>query len=76
MVVSMSMWRSSVSRHKSSIQIVLVAATLLLAAGTPAAARGAEGRAKARVTKQEQHKAPSFLRWMQAQLKRYAMPAN
>ena len=72
----MSMWRSSVSRHKTTIQIVLVAATLLLAAGTPAAARGVEGRAKARVTKQEQYKAPSFLRWLQVQLKRYAMAAN
>lgn len=69
------MWRSSVSRHKT-IQIVLVAATLLLAAGTPAAARGVDGRAKARVTKQEQHRTPTFMRWLKMQLKRYAMAAN
>jgi hypothetical protein len=53
-----------------------VAATLLLAVGTPAAARGVEGRAKARVTKQEQHRMPSFMRWFKGQLKRYAMAAN
>jgi hypothetical protein len=64
-----------VSRHKT-IQIVLVAATLLLAAGTPAAARGVDGRAKIRVTKQEQHRMPSFMRWIKWQLKRYAMAAN
>jgi hypothetical protein len=64
-----------VSRHKT-IQIVLVAATLLLAAGTPAAARGVDGHARARVTKQEQHRTPTFMRWLKMQLKRYAMAAN
>ena len=71
----MSMWRSSVSRNKT-IQIVLVAATLLLAAGTPAAARGVDGRAKARVMKQERHTTPSLMRWLKGQLKRYAMAAT
>ncbi len=64
------------SRHKTTIQIVLVAAMLLLAGGTPAAARGVEGRAKVRVTKQEQHQMPSLWRWLKARLTRYAMAAN
>ena len=63
------------SRHKT-IEIVLVAATVLLAAGTPAAARGVDRHAKTRVTKQEHPPAPSLMRWLKGQLKRYAMAAN
>ena len=64
------------SRIKTTIQTVLVAATLLLAAGTPAAARGAEGRAEVRITKQEQRKLPALMRWLKIRLSRYAMAAN
>ena len=64
------------SRIKTTIQAVLVAATLLLAAGTPAAARGAEGQAEVRITKQEQRKLPALMRWLKIRLSRYAMAAN
>ena len=65
------------SRHKTTIEIVLVAVMLLLATGTPAAARDTvEGRARTRVTRQEQHDAPSLWRWLKAKLTRYAMAAN
>jgi hypothetical protein len=66
-----------VSRHKTTVQIVMVAATLLLIAGTPAAARGVvEGHAKPRVTRQEQPVMPAMWRWLRVHFKRYAMAAN
>ena len=73
------MWRSSVSRHKTTIQIVLVAAALLLAVGTPAQARGVAGRNQAQIVKNERFEtAPlsSFWQWVKVTLKRYAMAAN
>ena len=64
------------SRHKTTIRIVLVAAVLLFTAGASAEARGVAGREQAvRVTRIEKQ-APSFWQWMKLKLTRYAMAAN
>lgn len=64
------------SRHKTTIQIVLVAAVMLLAGGTSAEARGAAGREKVARATQVQKQSPNFWQWVKIRLSRYAMAAN
>lgn len=64
------------TRHKTTIQTLLVAAVLLLAAGTPAQARNVAGRTTQEVTRYEKHQAPTLWRWLVKRLSRYAMAAN
>lgn len=67
------------SRHKTTIQAVLVTAMLLLAVGTPAQARGVASRDKAQIIKNERFEtAPlsSFWQWIKGKISRYAMAAN
>ena len=64
------------SRFKTIIRIALVASVMLFAAGVPASARTVAERTQAEITKQEQHRLPTFWHWMLKKLSRYAMAAN
>jgi hypothetical protein len=74
------MRRLSVSRLKNTIQVVLVAVTLLLAVGTPASARTVAGRARAaQISETESYRmmpTTSLWRWLMKRFSRYAMAAN
>ena len=63
------------SRQKTTIQVLLVAAIMLIVAGTSAEARGVDGRTKAQVVTIEK-RSPSFWQWVKIKLSRYAMAAN
>jgi hypothetical protein len=74
----MFMRRLAVSRLKTAVQIALIAVVMLMAAGTPAAARTAAGRQQhaTQVTRYEQYRLTTLWRWLMKNLSRYAMAAN
>jgi hypothetical protein len=66
-----------VSRFKTTV-LVLFAAVLMLAAGTPAGAETVAGKARAEMGQEVAKKpvVPSWWRWIRLKLSRYAMAAN
>jgi hypothetical protein len=68
-----------VSRYKTTV-MVLVAAMMMLAAGTPASAKTAAGQARTDASTEvvrKQTVLPKWLHWITMKLKsRYAMAAN